>query len=166
MMSRLGSIVEIVSHAGGRVAAVFVLAMGLLITVDVILRYVFNAPTQIATEVSGYLMVGVAFLGVSYTLIIGGHIRIEIVTSRLPEKIGNPLELITSLLSLAFVGVLIWPAWHMVLESYAYRAAALSYLHTPLYLPQSLVAVGLCLLAAQLVVHIAHIISRINSGGR
>lgn len=156
-------LINAVSSVVARIAAIFVLAMGLLITVDVILRYVFNAPTQFADEVSAYLLVTITFLPLAYTLQTEKHIRVDVFTTRLSQKARNLLELVTSIMGLAFLAVVMRPACNMTLESYRYGSASVGGLHTPLYLPQLFIPIGLCLLILQLVLHIINTTIKIRS---
>lgn len=155
VLSRLAESVTRLSSGAAYIGIVLLFAMGLLITMDVVLRYVFNQPTQFTTELTGYLMAGVTFLGLAYTLMKGRHIRIEVVTSRLRPMARKRLELVVSMIGLAFLAVCLKPAWVMVWESYIYESEVLGVLSTPLYLPQLLVPIGISVILLQLVVIIA-----------
>jgi TRAP-type C4-dicarboxylate transport system permease small subunit len=78
-----------VLEAGCMVLAATALCAIMLITVvDVMLRYVFDAPFSWSyTVVSQYLMVAAFFLSLSYTFREGGHMTLEIVMRR----VRNPM---------------------------------------------------------------------------
>lgn len=155
ILSSLAEYIARLSTVAAHIGIVMLFAMGLLITADVVLRYVFNQPTQFTTEVTGYMMVGLTFLGLAYTLMKGRHIRIEAVSSRLRSRPRKILYLVTSFISLAFLSACVGPAWNMVWESYTYKSEVLGVLRTPLYLPQLLVPIGICVIILQLLVIIA-----------
>jgi len=143
------------SFWAAHIGIILLFAMGLLITADVVLRYFFNAPTQFTTEVTGYLMAGVTFLGFAYTLEKGGHIRIEVVTNYIRPAARKRLDLVTSIISLSFLAACVGPTWVMVWESYTYKSEVMGVLRTPLYLPQLLMPIGISILLLQLVTIIA-----------
>ncbi|MBA7616639.1 hypothetical protein ES703_23937 [subsurface metagenome] len=155
ILSRLVDYIARLSTVSAHIGIAALLAMGLMITADVVLRYVFNRPTQFTTEVTGYLMVAVTLLGLAYTLMKGKHIRIEVLTSRLRPRPRKILDLVTSIISLAFLAACIGPAWNMVIESYTYKSEVLGLLRTPLYLPQLLIPIGLCVIILQVMVYTA-----------
>jgi len=91
------------------VIAGVLLAGGILLTViEVFLRRVFNHPIQGYTEVIGLILVFIVFLGVAYTHLQKGHVRVDLITSRLPEKARVIVQGVTSFLSIAVLVILIW----------------------------------------------------------
>jgi len=58
----------------------------LLILLQVILRYIFNAPTVWASELSQMLFGAYVILSGGYILRRGGHVNVDILYSRLPPK--------------------------------------------------------------------------------
>jgi TRAP-type C4-dicarboxylate transport system permease small subunit len=150
LINRLVEIINVLSSVTAHIGIVLLFAMGLLIAMDVMLRYVFNQPTQFTTEMTGYLMAGVTFLGLPYTLMKGKHIRIEVATSRLSPTVRKRMEVGTSIVCLAFLAVCLKPAWMMVWESYIFKSEVMGSLNTPLYLPQLLVPVGISITLLQM----------------
>lgn len=130
------------------------LIMVLLITVDVIGRYFFSQPTYVADELSGYFLVVIIFLSVAQTQKKGKHVISTALTSRLPLSKRKWLEISTSIMSLAFI---VWFAWRTAVaahESYVLGTATITNLHTPYWIPQLLLPIGLTMFALQLTVHI------------
>src|SRR5680860_596533 len=64
------------------------LAMLVLVTVaDVLSRYLLNSPiTGTSDFASKYLLLGLFFLSVSYTLRTGGHISLDLLVRHLPRR--------------------------------------------------------------------------------
>jgi len=145
-------IITLASYGAACIGGALIFAMGLLMVVDTVLRYVFNSPTQFITTLAGYLMVGVAFLGLPYALMKGRHIQISILTSRLRPVALKRLEPVTSIIGLVYLAFSLRSAWLMVYESYIYRSIDLTGLDLLLYLPQLLIPVGIVLTLLQLVV--------------
>ena len=57
------------------------------ITVDVLLRYFLNSPLLWVDELASFLLVLIIFGGLAYTFVVGGHIRIDLVTALLPGPV-------------------------------------------------------------------------------
>jgi TRAP-type C4-dicarboxylate transport system permease small subunit len=50
---------------------------------DVLMRYIFRAPSPYASNLASFLLLGAIFIGTSYTLWHGGHVRIESIIAKL-----------------------------------------------------------------------------------
>jgi TRAP-type C4-dicarboxylate transport system permease small subunit len=85
--------------------------MMLLTTADVIGRSYFRRPITGTYELSSYLLTVFILLGVAYTYQVGGHVRVTMFVSKLPDRIAIGVSIITTLLSLFIVAVLAWQGW-------------------------------------------------------
>ena len=141
-----GLIVRLASGSGA-IAALTVMAMCLLITGAVFVRYVFNAPLVWVPEIVGYLMVALIFLSLGEAMLAGSHIRIDLFISRIPKRPRDMLELLTLTLSTGVAGFFAWHGVKTMLRSYEYdRNDAFGALNTPLYIPQVAMPIGLSIL--------------------
>ena len=135
------------ADGSGAVAALTVLAMCLLITVAVFVRYVFGIPVVWVPEIVGYLMVALIFLSLGDAMLAGSHIRIDLFVSRIPKRFRDMLELFTLTLSTGVTGFFTWHGVKTMLRSYEYgRSDAFGALNTPLYIPQAALPIGLSIL--------------------
>lgn len=130
---------------GGIVAALFLVAMLLLIVLQILARWtgeVFHG----APDYAGYCMAAASFLAFAYTLNHGAHIRVSIVLNALGRwrRWGDIwCFLIGSLLSSYF-------AWYAVRTTYWSRVLndiSQGQDATPLWIPQLAMAVGAVVLA-------------------
>jgi TRAP-type C4-dicarboxylate transport system permease small subunit len=71
-------------------------------------RYLFDFAIQGAGEVSEYLLVFIAFLGLGYAQLTGTHVRVEILLSRLSPRLQKTVNIIVLLLVVAFFIVMTW----------------------------------------------------------
>jgi len=119
------------------------LATAGLITFDVLARRFLGFSTQATTELSGYaLAFGMAW-GLSHTLSMRAHVRIDVVVNLFPARIRQWLHL-TSLGFLGLLtGYLFYGAWTLVEESMLFNATDISVIRTPLAIPQGLWAFGI-----------------------
>jgi len=76
-------------------------------TTDVIGRY-FRIPLPGAMEISELALGVMVFLGWAYTQAEKGHIAIDILFKRLPQRVKNILDVIIPLFGLALVGLIGW----------------------------------------------------------
>ena len=130
--------------AGAACAGFFLFVMTMLITVDVIGRKLGHA-TGVSHEISGYCLVVIVFMGLAYTLREGGHIQIELVTSRLSQRGRRWLQVVTSFIGVAFSIWLIWVTTKLTIELFVQKSTSMTHLHAPLWMIQVLIPLGLVL---------------------
>ena len=90
--------------------------MMLLTTGDVVVRAVWGRHIPGTVELSSYMLAAFILLGVAYTHQVKGHVRVSMLVSRLPERAGLILDLITTLLSLFIISILAYQGWEVGLE--------------------------------------------------
>jgi C4-dicarboxylate transporter DctQ subunit len=133
------------SRAAGLLGGFAVLAITLLISLDVVLRFFFNRPLLFVDEVASFLQLLVVFGGLAYTFEVGGHVRVDLVTARLPPGGRAGLRLVTLAVGEVFVLVVAWVTGQSALTAYRYgRVSAVM----PLWVPMLIIPAGLLLLAA------------------
>lgn len=139
-----------VSQTSGKAIAVLVGLMAALIMVDVLVR-VFGKTILIADEMVTYLILVVAFFGLARTQQMGKHIELQAVTMRLSPKTRGRLRVATLIASIIFLGWFTWATGDAVKEFYTSRAASISFLHTPLWIPYLFVPLGFALLIMEII---------------
>ena len=100
----LHPIIRVVNGAGTVVLGLMVL----LTVADVLLRLVLDRPIRGALEIVEFLMVMVVFFAMAYTGLLKGHIVIQVLPSRLPERLRAILDSIADLISIGFGCLVIW----------------------------------------------------------
>lgn len=113
-----GAIDAIVDAAGGLVAWVM-LALVLLMSANVLLRYLFSIGSVAAQELEWHLMSPIVLIGMAYALLHDGHLRVDLIYAKFPKRARLVLNLAASLIGVVFSGLVIWLAWKYVLQSYA-----------------------------------------------
>ena len=103
---------------------------------------------SVAWEYSSYLMAACFTFGAAMTLRAGGHIRVTLVLGRLGHGGRRALEFAASLVATCFTGFLAYAMVNFTLASYGRGATSMAS-NTLLWIPQSLVAFGIVLLALQ-----------------
>lgn len=88
-----------------------VLLLMVLAVVSVGGRNLFNAPLPGYVDWIQQFMPLIAFMGISYAMRDGGHIRMDIVIGQMKGRKLWLAELITTLATLALILLLIWGSW-------------------------------------------------------
>lgn len=121
--------------------------MMLLITVEVVSRWLWRQPVPGTLELSSYMLSVFILLGIAYTQQAKGHVRVTMLTSRLRQRVRLAMEMITTLLSLFIICVLAWQGWVVGLE----EKAVSDMLRIPQMPFKILVSVGAFMLALELI---------------
>jgi TRAP-type C4-dicarboxylate transport system permease small subunit len=77
---------------------------------DIFVRYVFNYSAGWSFDLTSYGLLFVVFLGAAYTLDRDGHIRIDFVLVRLPERARLRAEASAEVFSIIFIALFLWAA--------------------------------------------------------
>jgi TRAP-type C4-dicarboxylate transport system permease small subunit len=120
------------------------------ITYDVLARkwgYLLGLPTtRVTDEISGYILVLAGTWGMAYTLRTGGHVRIDVLLPLMRPKLQLLMEVLANALMGFFALVVSWKSWYLVVDSIDTGITSSTYLLTPLYIPQTILALGFSLL--------------------
>lgn len=112
-IAEAGSIGRWINKGGLLFAGGIVLSMLILLN-EVVLRYVFNAPTIWAHETTIFLC-GMAFLyGGLYCTARDRHIRVVLIYDSLPPAPRRVFDVLISLICMAASGFFAWASWLMV----------------------------------------------------
>ena len=131
-----------------------VIALAAIIVISVTARYAFNFPFHFADEYSGYLMVLIVFLPLSFALRLGRHIRVDILIRYLPWRVVNYLDLVADIIALAVIVVLLVSSTQMTMKSFARGLKARTLMETPLGPVQLILVIGLILFSIQMLIRI------------
>lgn len=121
------------------------------ITYDVLARkwgHALGIPsTRVTDEISGYILVLAGTWGMAYTLRTEGHVRIDVLLPLMGRKLRAFVDFMASLTMGFFALVICWKSWALVIDSIDTGITSSTYLLTPLYIPQAILAIGFTLLA-------------------
>jgi len=129
------------------------LAVVLLISYDVTMRYFFDKPQIFVDEVASFLEVLIVFGGAAYTFRIGGHVRVDLVTTLLRPAARAWLRVLTLALGVAFLAIVIWVTTQSALAAWRYGRVSAVMLY-PLWWPMLLIPAGLALMALAMLVRL------------
>ena len=97
-----------VSRAVGAIGVVVLVLMVLLIIAEVIARRALDAPIAGRVELTSLSLILVVFLTLAYCAAKGGHIEMDILTSRFPKRAQAGIGTLIHLLTTGMLGVASW----------------------------------------------------------
>jgi TRAP-type C4-dicarboxylate transport system permease small subunit len=142
------------SWAAGMLAGLATLAIVLLISYDVLMRYFFDQPQLFVDELASFLEVLIIFGGLAWTFNARGHIRIDLVTPHLPGPVRAWLRVVTLTLGVALLAVVMWVTGQSALTAYRYGRVSSVMLY-PLSMPMLFIPAGLGLMSLAMLVTLA-----------
>jgi TRAP-type mannitol/chloroaromatic compound transport system permease small subunit len=135
----------------GNLTKWLILILTAVMVFDVIMRYLFNAPTVWGFDIS-YMLGGTFFiLGMGYTLLKDKHVRVDVFSSKFSARTKACIEVLLSLLLFfpAF-GLLFYQLIPYVLRSWMDQEKSLeSFWRPPIYPFKTALLVGVALLLLQ-----------------
>jgi TRAP-type C4-dicarboxylate transport system permease small subunit len=121
------------------------------LTYSVVLRYFTNVATDWEDEFSVFLLIGVAFMAAGWVHSQRGHIGVEALAAILPPRIDRIRLFIVDMLSALFCAFFAWKSWTLLEEAWVEGYTADTSWAPPLWIPYSLMSVGMTLLTVQIV---------------
>lgn len=129
----------------------------LIINYEVFARYLFNAPTVWVMEYSTYLVAAMTFIGAAFALARDSHIRVTLLLDALPPQGRQRLDYLGAATALLVTLVLAWKSIEFVHGEYEAGTRDFGLMATPMWVPQSVMAVGYLLLVLALALQMRHL---------
>lgn len=149
----MGRILQKLYDICGAIAGGLILCICLLISAQILLNAFGRLspgtlPSTIPSyaDFSGFMLAGATFLALAHTLRAGGHIRVNLVTGRLPIRAQVVMEGFVLIVATMLIGYATWFVGGLVLESRHYGDVSNGIIPVALWIPQSVAAFGLGLL--------------------
>jgi C4-dicarboxylate transporter, DctQ subunit len=156
-------VIERISSVSGWLSGIGVVVMAAVIIVDVFLRYFFFKPLLFSDDIGVYCMIYIAFVGAALTLKMRRHIMVDLVYDRLPRRVQLWLDVMTTLVGALVTWIITWQCAAWVLYTYRSGFTSPGILQTPMWIPMSVVPVGLFLWGLQYIVDSAKAIHTLRS---
>ena len=122
------------------------LAIVLLVSYDVLMRYFLDRPQLFVDEVASFLQVLLIFGGAAYAFRVGAHVRVDLVTTHVRPAARAWLRFFTLVLGVTVLAVVIWVTTQSAYTAYRYGRVSAVMLY-PLWLPMAFIPLGLALMA-------------------
>lgn len=136
------------------------MVMMCLTTLDVFLRFLFNSPIAGTVELTELMLVVVALFGMAYVGIKKGHVRVELIISRLSPRVQAFINAIISIVSSILFFLITWQsAVHA--KAIAVRNLTTTVLYIPIPPFVLVVAFGSALFALVFLIDFCHYLSAV-----
>lgn len=153
MWKKTLTITEYVNRFSGLIAGLAVFVMFCVIVYDVFMRYFFVRPTAWAVDVGTMLMLPATYIAGAMVLRRGGHIRVDLVISRIGGVRRRIMEFFSHICALAFSLLITWRGWIIFFEFY-HKNKITEMAMLPLYPAAIFIALGASLLLIESIIRI------------
>lgn len=127
-------------------------ALALTVFYDVIMRYVFRAPTFWAYEISWMLYSANFLLGLGYALKEGSHVRVDMFLNNFAPKLKIVTEMLFLIFMLAFCAIAVWHGIFYAIDSWRWEEGShLTMWAPPVYPIKTLIPISFSILGIQTV---------------
>ena len=132
---------KIVKYSGYLASALFI-AIGFIISYEVIMRYLFNSPTIWVNEVSRFLQIWATYLALTYSFHKKDFIRITVIYDRLNETGKKILDFISFIFIIIFSCFVVYYGWLIAYDALKVGRTSSTILDVPSFLTE--LAIPLC----------------------
>lgn len=150
-LTRLGKILDQVNIIMVVISTVLILGLTLIVGADITLRYVFLRPLGWVKEVSEYILVALGFLVAAWILKDDGHVKMDLLLTKVSPKTQTMMNLITSILSIFVVLIVTWFSLRVIIDFYRTKLVTPSVLEPQKWVLLIPIFVGSLLLAIQFI---------------
>jgi len=150
-------IVDAISEFTGKLSAWCLFAIGFFITFEIVMRYVFNAPTIWVDEISRILQIWVVYLAAAYVLKHREMVTIELILSDPNSLLRRIAETISVAVMYVFTGAAVYYGFELWLKETLAGHTTDTYLAPPKWFTHAPVWVGCGLLMLQGVCHLIRV---------
>lgn len=140
------------------VTSIALLAMVVLTVGEIFVRQIMGSSLLIVDEVSGYLMVVLAYWGAVNAFSDGEFVRVDAIFDRLSAKTKNVLNFVFTILFSVVNGLVFWFAWQNTASTLSRWDLSATVARLPLAYPKLAMSVGLFLLELVLIIRIIEFI--------
>jgi TRAP-type mannitol/chloroaromatic compound transport system permease small subunit len=103
----------------GRATSWLALGIALVMGGNVLLRYGFSIGSIWMQELEWHIMVPICLFGMSYALVHGEHVRVDVVFQYFSQRNKQLVEVITAMLAMIFCILVIWLSAPYVWQSWS-----------------------------------------------
>jgi TRAP-type C4-dicarboxylate transport system permease small subunit len=151
----------------GYLAGVLVAVSAVLLTGEVMARYIFNAPSDWGLELCILMLIAATFMAAGHTLAAKAHVNIDIVDHLMSGSLNRWRLLLADAGAAGLCGFVAVNAWRLTGIAWSEGWVSNSTWGPKLWIPFSMIALGMSLLALQYLVQIIDgRLAPILAGGR
>jgi TRAP-type C4-dicarboxylate transport system permease small subunit len=141
------------------VALIFVMVM---VVVDVSGRYFFNRPLPASVEMSELLLPYIIFPSLAYALAVGSHVRVTLVTGRLPKRAQLWCDILAYTMGVILFSVMTYFGWRLFWASWVIKERMMATVDLPWWASKFVLPVGAAIFAIQFLVQLVSTLLRLT----
>jgi TRAP-type C4-dicarboxylate transport system permease small subunit len=138
----------------GVIAGLAILVMILSTTIDTTLRYVFSRPIPGVFELNEVILVVCVFMGLAWTQIERGHIRVVLILRKLPPKWIVVVDLLVWVICFVLITFFGIQSAKEALHSFHIHEFRWGSVQMPIWWAKALVPIGFWMMSLQLIIDI------------
>lgn len=142
MLDTLLVLAHRLSRFSARAGGAMILFAAFMVTFDVLSRRIFGVTMSGSDEVSGYIFAIATALAMPYALLLRANVRIDAAYNLLSRRVRYGMDLFGLILFTIFTLLVTWRVALTVQVTWENDAHAITPLHTPLIVPQSIWLAG------------------------
>lgn len=146
----VGRTLAFVNRAIVLASSIALVIASFVLTYSVASRYFLHFSTDWQDELSVFLIVGAVFMSSASIQERRGHVAIEAIVGLLPDGVNRVRQIAVDGASFAFCAFFSWKSWLLLAEAWTENFHSDSTWGPPLWIPYSLMTLGMTLLSAQL----------------
>jgi TRAP-type C4-dicarboxylate transport system permease small subunit len=151
---RPGRVLAFINRAIVLLSSIALVIASLVLTYSVASRYFLHLSTDWQDELSVFLIVGAVFMSSAAIQERRGHVAIEAITGLLPAGVNRVRQIMVDAACLAFCAFFSWKSWLLLDEAWTENFHSESTWGPPLWIPYSLMTLGMMLLSVQLLMQV------------
>lgn len=149
ILTRFLDIIDNINERIGTSASFLLPGLMLVMTYDVVRRYLVGSAIVWGLETDGFLLLAVIFLGGGYAFLHRAHVNVTIIYDRFSPRVQAAVDLFTHLIFFAVCIVLVWLGSEVTRESLIEGTTTPSQWAPPIWPSQILIPIGAVLIGLQ-----------------
>ena len=141
------------NHVAG---GIILTAMMLLVTGDVLGRYLFNSPIHGTTEITEFMMVGLLYFALAHTQALKAHIRVDMLVSQFSPRARLICEEITYFLGFILLALITWQSLVSAIQAWKIGETTFGLILFPLFPAKVLIPIGCFIVCLRLILDFFH----------
>jgi len=130
---------KFLNHVAG---GIILTAMMLLVTADVLGRYLFDRPVHGTNELTEFMMVGLLYFTLAHTQSLKAHIRVDMLVAVFPRRARLLCEAVTYFLGFILFSLITWQSLAAAGQAWKIGETTFGLILFPLFPAKVLVPIG------------------------
>ena len=139
-LKKIGDVITLINKKINDFASLLIYPLVFVVAYEVIMRYIFNKPTNWVYDITWILYAIFVFLGGAYALHTGTHVKADIIYNMLPKKGQAIFDLVSYLIFFFPVMlIMVYSTWDYFLKSFAMHDVSMYTTWAPALWPTKLI---------------------------